>query len=596
MQPVLALFNLADNPVFHRYRRSQLRRKLAIFWYLATLIVTTFVISIMYLSQTNFIGFSEQTSARQCWIALLVIQGLILLIKGTGRTSAGLIQDKIDQTLDYQRLTPVSPLRNVIGYLFGLPILEYVMFALTLPHLVFIVIMGNIPVLTVLAVYLAFFTCAIFYHMTAVAIGMVMKRWLWGYLLSIFSVAFLNLFLAPLGSQLGLKFMQFLSVFPVIGQKVVPLAAFDPEIDRISFPGAPQFPPGQAPPFGPPGPGGPFGPGAQQGPFGPGAQQGPFGPQSGFSPPDNDDPVFSFADPVPFFEWTLSPFVFTLLLQAGLIVTFATMAVRRWQKEDKHSLSKPYALGILAVFVVLVTGNLWPIITGQYLPFSILGNTSLDQLGDYITVALPIVYSVAVLMLCLFLFANTVPTHHAYVRGVRRAKKHGLKSARPWDDDAANIPFMCLFVLVVMIGYWVLVSRMGGAGYFDFLENSRYASWRLPLALGLFCFYTLLLLQVLENRGAMLSVLLLWLLPILVAVVAAAAMEDVSSLHTVVASASPIAMLLMNGALPIESLVPIGPNEDFDALITGASAGFVFIGIQIALLGWRWHQLRRTLS
>jgi hypothetical protein len=49
----LALLNLRDNPVFHRFRRSQLRLKASIFWLLLTLIVTTFVVSLTYIVQTN---------------------------------------------------------------------------------------------------------------------------------------------------------------------------------------------------------------------------------------------------------------------------------------------------------------------------------------------------------------------------------------------------------------------------------------------------------------------------------------------------------------------------------------------------------------
>ena len=186
MQTLLGILNLADNPVFHRYRRSQLRLKVSIAWLLLTLIVTTFVTTLPYIIETNQ-GVPEEAAARSLWIPLLVIQGLILLLKGTARTAAGIIQEKIDQTLDYQRLTPLAPLKNVIGYLVGLPILEYAMFALTLPHLAFIVVKGNIPLLTVLSVYTSFLVCTIFYHMTAVAVGMVMKRWIVGYMTSIFS-------------------------------------------------------------------------------------------------------------------------------------------------------------------------------------------------------------------------------------------------------------------------------------------------------------------------------------------------------------------------------------------------------------------------
>jgi hypothetical protein len=550
MHGLLQLLNLWDNPVFHRFRRSQLRLKKSVFWYLVTLIITTFVISLIYILQTN--GIDElsaedaartvQNAARNLWLPLLIIQGLILLLKGTGRTSSGLIQDKIDQTLDYQRLTPLAPLRNIVGYLFGLPILEYSMFALTIPHLAFIIVKGNIPLATVFSVYLVFFTCAIFYHMTAIAVGMVMKRWIWGYLLSIFAVAFLNLILAPAGSELGLKFMQYLSVFPVIGQKVVPLMTVA------------QF----------------------------------------FRGPNGGE-VFSFADPVPFFDGTISPFLFTLLLQSMLIVTFATMAVRRWEKADKHSLSKPYALGALIVFIVLVTGNLWPIITGQYLPFPLFGITSLDFVPDFVWIALPLVYSCAIWLLCTFLFFITVPTHHAYVRGLRRAAKLNRKMALPWDDDSASIPFMSLFVIAALVGFWAIYQQMFASGLLSFLDGTDFASWRLPLALGAVLIYTLLLLQVLEYRGAVLTFLLVWLLPILVAIVSSAAVEDVTRFQSVIASLSPFALILMSGLLPLETVVPADSSDEFGVFLTGAQTGLFFVAFQIVLLSIRWRQLRRTL-
>ena len=542
MGAITQLLNLWDNPVFQRFRRTQLRLRKAMFWLLATAIITTFVVSLTYIIQTN-IGLTNERAARDLWIPLLVIQGLILLLKGTGRTASGLIQDKIDQTLDYQRLTPVSPLRNIVGYLFGLPLLEYAMFALTLPHLAFIVIKGHIPLATVGSVYLALFVCAIFYHMTAIACGMVMKRWILGYLLSIFSVAALNLMIAPIGSQIGLKFMQYLSVFPVIGQKVIPLVAPD-SLTRAT----------------------------------PGGEQ-----------------LFNFADPVPFFDWTLSPFLFTLMLQSSLIVTFATMAVRRWQKESKHSLSKPFALGILSVFVILVIGNVWPIITRQYLPFSIFGVRSLDVLADYIAVALPLVYSMAIWLLCIFLFFNTVPSHDSYVRGVRRAHKLNRTAAAIWDDDSGSLIFMILFVVVALVGFWIMHTELADAGFVQPLITGDYSAWRLPVVLACVLLYTLLVLQVLQNRGAVLTFLLLWLVPILVAIVATAAMEDLTRFQTIVASLSPLATMVMTGLLPLTAVVPIDPSEDIAAVHTGFQTGLAFLILQIAFLGWRWRQLQQTL-
>ena len=76
------------NPVFRRYRRSRLRLRKAVFWYLLTAIVTTFVVTLGYVISTNS-GNSPETAARRLWIPLLIIQGTILMIKGTGAVSAG---------------------------------------------------------------------------------------------------------------------------------------------------------------------------------------------------------------------------------------------------------------------------------------------------------------------------------------------------------------------------------------------------------------------------------------------------------------------------------------------------------------------------
>jgi hypothetical protein len=110
----------------------------------------------------------------------------------------------VDQTLDYQRLAPMTPAQSLVGYLFGLPVLEYAMFALTLPHLVFIVVVGQVPLAVAGSVYLVFFVCAMLYHSTGIAIGLVMKRWIVGYLFSVLTVALLNIVLPTFISQFGL--------------------------------------------------------------------------------------------------------------------------------------------------------------------------------------------------------------------------------------------------------------------------------------------------------------------------------------------------------------------------------------------------------
>ena len=525
------------NPIFVRFCRSRLRLKNAIVWYLLAVIVASFSVAMSYLVMVNS-GISPESAARRQWIPLLVIQGLILMVKGTGAVSATLIQDKIDQTLDYQRLTPLSPSQCLVGYLFGLPVLELVMFALTLPHLVFIIAVGNIPLAAVVSVYFSFFVCVVLYHMTAISVGIVMNRWVLGYLLSIFMVVVINLILPFVGSQLGLKFVQFLSVWPVIGQKVLPIV--------VSAEGL-QF--------------------------------------------STQNPFFGMASDVWIYNWTFTPFQFTLLLQGSLIVTFFVMAYRRWESATRHSLSKPYAMVFLACFIVLVIGNVWPAITGQFLPFQIFGETNLENLAEVIAIALPVIYSLATWLLTGILLAMVVPGHHSCVRGLRRAAKLGKISPRPWDDDSSNIVFMAIIVLIAMAGFFILYSQLMQAGFFDFRVDAQFGLWRLPVALVLILFYTLMLLQVAELKPAVLVILLLWFVPLLLAAVLNAAQQEATTFQAIIASLSPIGLLVMSAAVPLIGFVPVDPQIGFGLVLTGSHSGIFFICVQIVALVLRWRIL-----
>src|SRR5690606_2793734 len=375
------------------------------------------------------------------------------------------------------------------------------------------------------------------YHLTGLAAGMVMRRWIWGYMLSILLVLLVNVILPTFVSQLGLKFFQYLSVWPVIGQKVLPLTV----------------------------------------------------PAAALAGARAQNPYFA-AGEVPFFDWTLSPFIFTLLLQGALIVTFGTMAHRRWKSASRHSLSKPYSLGFLAGFVVVLLGNVWPIITRERMPFPLFGERDLDDLGEAIAIGLPLVYACVVWLLCIVLFSIVVPTHDSYVRGIRRAMKLGRSSARPWDDDAGAVSGYAVFTAVAVGGFGVLLNELSAAGFLAPFDESQQL-WRLPVAFGLVLFYTALLLQALGPRPTVLVVLLLWLLPILVAIVLAAAGNDFGVPEAVIGSLSPIALLVASGMLPLGELTS-GAEGRLSAVLTGANTGLAFVVLQTAAL-WLHGNRRR---
>ena len=135
---------LHKNPIFIRFCRSELRYKKAIFWYLLTLIATAFAVAITYAPQVAQ-GREAMAAARNALLPVLIIQGIILLFMGTGSIASGITREKVENVLDYQRLTPLPTRDKILGYLFGLPVRHYVMFAITLPFLAFVLIVGRIP-------------------------------------------------------------------------------------------------------------------------------------------------------------------------------------------------------------------------------------------------------------------------------------------------------------------------------------------------------------------------------------------------------------------------------------------------------------------
>jgi hypothetical protein len=298
---------------------------------------------------------------------------------------------------------------------------------------------------------------------------------------------------------------------------------------------------------------------------------------------------------VPFYVWSLPPLAFTLLLQGVLVITFATMALRRWKSSTRHSVSKPYALGFLIAFIVVLLGNIWPIITRQSMPFALFGERDLERLGEILVVALPQVYALVTWVLCYVLFAMVVPSRHSYVRGVRRALKHGRSAAYPWDDDADGLAFIALVAAVVLAGYGVLFRELSVSGFYADFTDGATGLWRLPLALTLVVVYAGLVMQVFGLKPTVLVILLVGILPILIAVVMSAAAQGVGYPQAIIASLSPLALVVGSAMLPpVTAMVPPEAARELAVAMTGANTGLVFIVLQIAYLLVRWHRQKRS--
>src|SRR5690606_36051622 len=65
------------NPAFVRFARSRLRLRKSVFWLLLTIIVATFVVMTNYLFDVNAMRMPREAAARQLFLPLLIVQGLI---------------------------------------------------------------------------------------------------------------------------------------------------------------------------------------------------------------------------------------------------------------------------------------------------------------------------------------------------------------------------------------------------------------------------------------------------------------------------------------------------------------------------------------
>jgi hypothetical protein len=116
------------NPIFRRYCQSRLRVHSVLIFVFITVLIAGFMVALPH-SIAVRIRQTPADAARVSLLFLLGLQGLIILfILGTAQVAGGMVAERDEGVIDYQRLIPMSPLSKVMGYLFGLPVREYVMF------------------------------------------------------------------------------------------------------------------------------------------------------------------------------------------------------------------------------------------------------------------------------------------------------------------------------------------------------------------------------------------------------------------------------------------------------------------------------------
>jgi hypothetical protein len=500
--PVLAQepwWKIWTNPIIIRYMRSRLRLKRSLGWILAVFIITSFLFFTTYFTSVNRDLATAKDAARGVLIPLLFIQGFIMMLLGTGSVASGLVQDKIDGTLDYSRLTPMGPLAKIVGYLFGLPIREYLLFAITLPYTIFALWKGEIPLSVSVPIYAIFFTSVLLYHLTGMAAGMIARKWKFTARLTQGTVILLYAVL-PLVSHLGLYIFEYLTIRPVLAAKLIPL------IPTEFIPGA------------------------------------------------SIDPV----QRVPFFDWRFTSFQFSMILQLLLVVTLGMMAYRKWRDQNQHALGKRFGMGIYSVAALLVLGNLWPFLTKDAsvnLPMAI--PLSADRINEGLAMVLPMIMTFFLLFVGLWILNMVTPAHHEVLRGWRRVFKFGKTRLAWWQDESPSFVVVLTFIAVALMAIGTEMYLLITNGFLNGEEISFLEKASLPIAFlaAIISYYAALIS--LENRRLVLLLILIWGLPVLLAIFIGAALSSYQ-LAIYLSALSPVVLVVYGATF-------LGPNELGDA-------------------------------
>lgn len=459
---------LWDNPLIKRGVRTRLRLSMLLSWGIVTVVASMFLYILVSGNAVRFDNVSPQEAARDAIPALLIMQGLILMVLGTGAVAGGMARERTYRLLDYQRLTPMSPTAKIVGLLLGLPIREYFMFAVSVPFVFYAASRGGMSAWILIQFYIVFITSAIVYHMTGLAAGMIVdKPWQAGTLSQgLVIVLYVAL---PQVSNFGFTFFEHLTARPVfyglVNEHLMP-DGLEGSVQSLL-----------------------------------------------------QDPRYQV---VPFFGMKLPPLLFSLAVQGFAILTLYVIVFRKWRSEKRLSFSKGYALLFFAVIQLFLVGSVLPFIQDDTMFGKLVeAYVEIDNVGKpqqtfiFAILLITLVVSGCAALLTLFL---CTPNWYQSLAGYRRVVRKGKTKLR-WDDDAASgLPVALGCLLMAGLSFLMVYQAADDAG--RVLASNPVYEIVLPLILFAVVLFTMQ--QIIEQFSEQVFVMVLfacWLVPVLAAII-----------------------------------------------------------------------------
>lgn len=509
-QRILSIFM---NPIWVKSVHARLRVRHMVSWGIITLVLATFLSMFTYWASTEQAQHDPATASKIMLLPILVLQAVIMMLLGTGSVASQIALERDTGLLDYHRMTPMSPVGRIVGYLFGLPVREYFLFLLTLPYAIFAAVRGEIPASTMLTFYGVFFSSVWLYHLTGMVAGMASTNPRRAALVSQGLVALLYILLPNL-SRLGLTFFGFFTIVPTT------VAMIESEI-----------------------------------------------------PGSNLNAIHS----VPLFATALSPAKFTWMVQSFMSLLMASIVYRKWNDQGSHVFSKMSALAFFSGVLLLLLGTLYPSIVEQRFYGVIAEGIERVEggLSGQALQVLLYMFLVAFMLLCgaaaLVAVHFSTPNRHVTLAGLHRALKLG-RSRVPFHSDAASsLPYALAMVVGTVIAFVFLIGLARDTGvYFEQWPRT----WDIVAPL-LFFGCTILFVQgmreCLGGRAFLLTMFLVWMVPLFTGMTIAIAGGSTIVSTYVAAPFPPVGIALALEQL-LHDAVPIaGQEETHFGLLSGSA-------------------------
>ncbi|MFT5126511.1 MAG: hypothetical protein ACI8W8_000105 [Rhodothermales bacterium] len=470
-RPSPPIWAIWANPLVRRYAQSRLRPAAFGLRLLIVFLLTAFVFTATRAASVRS-GMDGIDLARVPLIPLLVLQWFILYAFATGQVAGGMTQEADEDVLDYQRLAPMAPMAKVLGYLFGLPIREWLLFMVPLPFTVWSLVTGEVPWQIGLQLYAVFVAGAIMHHLTGLVAGTVIRNRRFAFLGAI-ALVFMLYTLVPQIARFGLVFFKYITIMPVFEECYFHLIPRDA-----------------------------------------GAVA---------------ETVQRLLPSAKFFGLDLPQFAFTLMSQGVLILVMLTMLWRRWRRSDSHLLGKLGAVSLFAWIQLAFLGSALPLIdTGELFPSRELkrrfGRFMMDLPAAWSptaseAMAMIAAYGTVTVAILWWMTSIIAASRDVQIKGWRRARKLAQPRLAILSDAASSIPAVLIMAAIGCGGWLLFIDGVLSSRWFPDYQTP--ANTLLVIAPVLFL-SGLILSAMLEGRGAratLLAAILCCIVPVMIGTV-----------------------------------------------------------------------------